>query len=143
MMVDASVLVAILLKENDAEGFAGAIGNAKVVYTTPIAVFETCAALMRERKVSAEDATLLVGELLSTAMIEVVTITDLIAEAAVRVFGRYGKGTKHPARLNMGDCFSYACAHAWRSSLLFKGSDFEKTDIRKALERQPSGKRAP
>jgi ribonuclease VapC len=140
MMVDASVLAAILLKEDEAEAFASAIGNAKVVYTTPIAVFEACAALMRERKVSAEDATLLVRELLATASIQIVTITDLIAEAAVRAFGRYGKGTKHQARLNMGDCFSYACAHAWRSPLLFKGTEFERTDVRKALERKPSGK---
>ena len=66
-MVDASVLVAILLKEDDGEAFASAIGSAQSVYTTSIAVFETCAALMRERKVSAEEAILLLRELLTTA----------------------------------------------------------------------------
>ncbi len=95
---------------------------------------------MRERKISAQDATSLVGELLTAASINAVAITDRIAGAAVSAFGRYGKGTKHPARLNMGDCFSYACANAWRTALLFKGSDFEKTDVRRAMEFQLSGK---
>ena len=133
MMVDASALVAILLKEDGAEAFVAAIGSAKVVNTTPIAVFETRAALMRERKLSAREATSLVGELLATASIDVVPLTEKIAGAAVNAFARFGKGTKHPGRLNMGDCFSYACAEALRSPLLFKGSDFKKTDVRKAI----------
>jgi uncharacterized protein with PIN domain len=68
------------------EAFASAIGNAKAVYTTPIAVFEACAALMRERKVSAEDAALLVRELLGTAAIQIVAITDL-GNLSVSSFG--------------------------------------------------------
>ncbi|HJU18540.1 MAG TPA: type II toxin-antitoxin system VapC family toxin [Stellaceae bacterium] len=35
----------------------------------------------------------------------------------------------HPASLNMGDCYAYACAKANRAKLLFKGEDFTKTDI--------------
>ena len=31
--------------------------------------------------------------------------------AAARAHDRFGKG-RHPARLNMGDCFAYACIHA-------------------------------
>jgi ribonuclease VapC len=41
---------------------------------------------------------------------------------------RFGKG-RHPARLNMGDCFAYACARAHGVPLLFKGDDFGLTDI--------------
>jgi ribonuclease VapC len=137
MIVDASAIVSILLAEDDAKAFAAAIGNAKAVHTTPIAVFEACAAVMRERKLQADDATALVGELLATASIEVVAITGLIAEAAVQAFGRYGKGRGHGARLNMGDCFSYASAQAYSFPLLFKGADFEQTDIRNALEPFP------
>ena len=42
-----------------------------------------------------------------------------------------GKG-RHPAALNMGDCYAYACAKANRAALLFKGEDFTKTDITQA-----------
>jgi ribonuclease VapC len=46
---------------------------------------------------------------------------------------RYGKGRGHPARLNFGDCLSYAVAKASGLPLLFKGGDFSLTDIRPAL----------
>ncbi|WP_446721531.1 type II toxin-antitoxin system VapC family toxin [Methylobacterium sp. DCY52] len=45
---------------------------------------------------------------------------------------RYGKG-RHPARLNLGDCFAYACARVHRVPLLYVGDDFPQTDIRPAL----------
>lgn len=41
---------------------------------------------------------------------------------------RFGKG-RHPARLNMGDCCSYALAKHTGEPLLFKGNDFNKTDL--------------
>ena len=41
---------------------------------------------------------------------------------------RFGKGN-HPARLNFGDCFSYALALTTGEPLLFKGNDFAQTDI--------------
>ena len=46
-------------------------------------------------------------------------------------FRRYGKG-KHPAALNMGDCFSYAVARMARQPLLFVGNDFSQTDVERA-----------
>jgi ribonuclease VapC len=55
------------------------------------------------------------------------------AETALAAFSRYGKGRGHPAQLNLGDCFAYAVAKNYRTSLLFKGEDFSKTDIRSAL----------
>ena len=33
----------------------------------------------------------------------------------------------------MGDCFSYAIARNYRAALLFKGEDFNKTDIKPAI----------
>jgi ribonuclease VapC len=41
-----------------------------------------------------------------------------------------GKGRGHPAQLNMGDCFAYAMAASRNAKLLFKGNDFDKTDVR-------------
>ena len=48
--------------------------------------------------------------------------------AAEAAFDRYGKG-RHPAGLNMGDCFAYAVAAVSRAPFLFKGGDFGRTDI--------------
>jgi ribonuclease VapC len=51
---------------------------------------------------------------------------------AIDAFRTYGKG-RHPAGLNIGDCFAYALASATGYNLLFKGNDFIHTDIRPAL----------
>ena len=46
-------------------------------------------------------------------------------------FLRYGKG-RHPARLNMGDCFTYAIAKIAGMPVLFTGNDFSLTDLKPA-----------
>ncbi len=65
------------------------------------------------------------------AAIEILPITAEIGDLALDAFDRYGKG-RHPARLNMGDCFAYACARHYRQPLLYKGDDFALTDIETA-----------
>jgi ribonuclease VapC len=49
-------------------------------------------------------------------------------KAARRAFATYGKG-RHPAGLNFGDCFAYALVMERGEPLLFKGTDFQKTDV--------------
>jgi ribonuclease VapC len=51
-----------------------------------------------------------------------------IGALAIDAFARYGKG-RHPAALNMGDCFSYACAKSRALPILCKGDDFARTDV--------------
>ena len=74
----------------------------------------------------------LVTRALREARISVVPITEEIAHLAVAAFERYGKGHGHRARLNFGDCLSYACAKSHGAALLFKGDDFSHTDIVRA-----------
>ncbi len=52
-------------------------------------------------------------------------------DVAFEAFERYGKG-RHPAKLNFGDCMSYAVARVSGQPLLYKGDDFSKTDIEAA-----------
>ncbi len=59
---------------------------------------------------------------------QIVPITAEIGRMAVEAFARFGRGN-HPARLNLGDCFAYACARNLGVPLLFKGTDFSQTDI--------------
>lgn len=47
---------------------------------------------------------------------------------ALDAFDRYGQG-RHPARLNMGDCFAYACARHLGMPLMYRGDDLPQTDI--------------
>ena len=73
-----------------------------------------------------------VERLLRDGGFDIVGVTPGQAEIAVDAFRRFGRG-HHRARLNIGDCFSYALAIATDHSLLFKGDDFIHTDIRPAL----------
>ena len=44
------------------------------------------------------------------------------------VFRRFGKG-RHPAALNIGDCFTYAVAKGAGMPVLCVGDDFPQTDL--------------
>ncbi len=61
-----------------------------------------------------------------------VSIGQAECDLATEAYMHFGKG-RHPAALNMGDCFAYACARTQQATLLFKGNDFAKTDIQSAL----------
>lgn len=63
--------------------------------------------------------------------IAVVTVPAETARLALDAFDRFGKG-RHPASLNFGDCFTYACARHLGQPLMFKGGDFPQTDIEAA-----------
>ncbi len=66
--------------------------------------------------------------MIDTADIQQISISPAEHEVALDALDRFGKG-RHPARLNMGDCFAYACAKTRALPLLFKGNDFPLTDI--------------
>ena len=60
--------------------------------------------------------------------LQFVNIGETEFHIAADAYAHFGKG-RHPAALNMGDCFAYACAKANKAKLLFNGNDFSKTDI--------------
>ena len=70
--------------------------------------------------------------LIKTYSMETIPYTEELALIVRDAFLRFGKG-RHPARLNCGDCASYALARSRTIPLLFKGGDFAKTDIVPAL----------
>src|SRR5262249_18403784 len=95
----------------------------------PITIFEAALGICRKRHASVEEAEEDVRQFLDMAGVRAVPITTREAETALFAFSRYGKGRGHPAQLNLGDCFAYAVGMTHRTALLFKGGDFEKTDI--------------
>jgi ribonuclease VapC len=132
MFVDASAIVAILTREPEADALSDALDRARSPISSPIAIFEAVLGICRKRRASVEEAVADVDELLEVARVQVVPITEREAAAALAAFARYGKGRGHKAQLNLGDCFAYAVAKTHRTALLFKGEDFDKTDIRPA-----------
>jgi ribonuclease VapC len=129
MFVDASAIVAILTREPEADRLADVLENAPSPITSPIAIFESTLGICRKRRASVEEAAGDVREFLAVARVRAVPVTETEAETALAAFSRYGKGRGHPAQLNLGDCFAYAMAKNHRTTLLFKGEDFDKTDI--------------
>src|SRR5258708_4649816 len=129
MFVDASAIVAILTCEPDADDLIDRLERAIRPITSAIAVFEATAGLYHKRHVSVEEAQADLADFLKAARVELVPVAATEASLALSAFPRYGTGRGHPAQLNMGDCFAYAAARSHRTTLLFKGDGFRKTDI--------------
>ena len=132
MVIDASALVVMLTGEPEADAFADRVEASREPITSPIAIFEAVLAIRRKHHCSVFEARQAVLGFVTAAGITLMPITDKEAELALEAFDLYGKGTGHPARLNMGDCFSYALARSCDMPLLFKGDDFSRTDIANA-----------
>lgn len=129
MVVDTSAVVAILLREPEADQFNKALTATPVQLLSAITRAELYF-VIEGRKGEAGRVDL--ERLLQAAGLDVESVTPRHAEIATDAFRRYGKG-RHRAGLNTGDCFSYALATAMDHELLFKGHDYIHTDIRPAL----------
>jgi ribonuclease VapC len=132
MMIDASAFVAILTDEPEGPVLSERLSMARTPLTTPIALFESALGIARKRSIAPTDARVVLDELVELVGITEVPITPEIGERAIAAFAAYGKGTGHPAQLNLGDCFAYAAARVHCVPLLFKGEDFARTDIPRA-----------
>jgi ribonuclease VapC len=128
IFVDASALCAVLLGEDDGEALAMRIAESDAPLMSPIAVFETVLAHARSLDGDVAAARRDVDRFVKDAGVRIVEIGQAEQLAAIDAYDRFGKG-RHPARLNMGDCFAYACARVHGVPLLFKGDDFSRTDI--------------
>ena len=125
MVVDSSVLVQILFEE------VGAEEAVRVVASAPRRILATPTLLEAEIVVGSVQGlgTGVVGELLQQLRIDVRAFeVEHVLEAKV-AYARFGKGTGHPARLNSGDCVSYALAKREGMALAFKGESFHHTDL--------------
>lgn len=128
MVIDSSVLIAILWREPEARRFIDLLRLASTRLLSAATRTETgIVVLVRRGEPGLEE----LNALLIALRVETVPFTAEHSRLAVAAFQRFGKG-RHPAGLNMGDCFSYALAKATGEPLLFKGEDFARTDIEQA-----------
>lgn len=128
MFIDASALTAMATDEEAARELLARVQRSRTRITSPLAVWETTVAVMRIMEITLSRAQKAVDDLLDEATIVVEALPPQTAAVALDAFERYGKG-RHKAKLNFGDCFSYACAKHFRQPLMFKGADFTLTDI--------------
>ena len=77
-----------------------------------------------------------VDRLLDAWGVELASFDADQARVAQQAYRDYGRGSGHPAQLNLGDCFSYALATVADEPLLYVGDDFAHTDIPSALDRR-------
>ena len=128
MIIDTSAVMTILFGEIGSERYDGTIAEAAPCRMSIVNFVE--AAMVLEGR-SGTPAGQALDDYLAASNIELVPVTLEQAQAARRAWRRFGKGN-HPAGLNFGDCFAYALAEVTREPLLFKGQDFELTDIEAA-----------
>jgi ribonuclease VapC len=129
MVIDTSAIVAVLFDEPDQRQYDDAMAAAPVRLVSAVTRVEL-SFVVESRKGEAGRARL--DRFFALTGAEVVSVTPQQAEIAIDAFRRFGKG-RHRAALNIGDCFSYALATATNHPLLFKGNDFNHTDIRAVL----------
>jgi ribonuclease VapC len=123
--IDTSVIVATSLREPEAEHFHSLVTREDIIIGWPT--------LLEIRMVLTGrgflNAAAIIEQLVELPNITAVAFGERHYHAAEQAFGQFGKG-RHPAGLNMGDCYSYAIAAVAKAPLLFKGHDFGRTDLK-------------
>lgn len=126
MILDTSAVVAILQGEPGSARLAAAVEEADSVRISVASVLEAAVVLGPRRGD-------LLDEFLEITGAELVPVDTGQLSAARAAHVRYGRGSGSPARLNYGDCFSYALAATSGEPLLFVGDDFSHTDLEGAV----------
>ncbi len=129
MIVDTSALIAILRDEPEAGACARAIEGSAVRRLSAANFVEAALIIDASRDPIASRR---FDDLIKEAQMVIEPVTEAQARIAREAYRDFGKGSGHPARLNFGDCFSYALAKLKGESLLFIGDDFRHTDIKLA-----------
>jgi ribonuclease VapC len=128
IFADASALIAIIVGEDGADVLADTLEADRDRLCSALSVWGTIAGLCRSYTFSVPAARDRVRLFLGAGGFRFVSIGEREFELAADAYAKFGKG-RHPAALNMGDCFAHACAKANRAKLLYKGEDFAKTDL--------------
>src|ERR1700688_900723 len=133
MILDTSALIAILRFEAEAPEFARIIERAAESAAQPrisaVSYVEAGAVIDGSKDAVASRR---FDELIEAAQIAIEPVTEAQARIARQAYRDFGKTSGHPAKLNFGDCFSYALAKSQGEPLLFKGQGFSRTDVKSA-----------
>lgn len=126
MVIDTSAIVALIEAEPEAESLGAALARDERRLVSAVSVLEAAIVLESRRPTTGRAA---LDRFISSLAFEVVAFDADQLAVARDGFRRYGRGRPSKARLNFGDCCSYALARARDEPLLFVGDDFVHTDI--------------
>lgn len=126
LVIDSSALIAVTFDERSAEQLLAALTAAAGPVISAATLVEASIVAAARLGPDGPDTT---RALLDAAGAVTIPVDEHQAELAVDAWLRYGRGN-HPARLNYGDCFSYALAAHLDVPLLCVGADFAQTDLR-------------
>ncbi len=129
MILDTSAIIAILRLEAEAAEFAEIIERAAPSRISAVSYVEAGAVIDGSKDPIASRR---FDELIEAAQIAIEPVTEAQAHIARQAYRDFGKTSGHPAKLNFGDCFSYALAKSAGAPLLFRGQDFSRTDVKSA-----------
>jgi|SRR6185312_5688731 ribonuclease VapC len=129
MILDTSALIVILRFEPEAHEFAEIIEAAGQSRISAVSYVEAAAVIDGSKDPIASRR---FDELIEEADIAIEPVSEAQARIARQAYRDFGKTSGHPAKLNFGDCFSYALAKFKGEPLLFKGRDFSHTDVKPA-----------
>jgi ribonuclease VapC len=125
MILDTSALLAILQDEPERRSFNACIEAAASRSMSTATFVETSIVIgARYGAEGLRDLDLFIAK----AGIALMPVDAEQAHVARDAFLRFGKG-RHAAGLNYGDCFAYALALTLGEPLLYKGTDFSRTDV--------------
>lgn len=131
MVIDSSAIIAIARREPEAAEFAAALANTPgKIMATP--TYLECAFVLAG--IAPNLGMPFLRDLVSDTLITLVPFGPAELDVALDCRLRFSRGSGHRAKLNFGDCFSYALAKSRNMPLLFKGDDFVHTDIEPALK---------
>lgn len=130
IVIDASALLSVLLGESDAEMMLSKMASMVRPLVSVASVME-CTLRFGRLEMGSRDHE--IDALIVAINAEIVAVDVEQLQAARRAFLQFGQGAGHPAKLNFGDCFTYALAKTRNVPLLFKGDDFSHTDLMPAL----------
>lgn len=133
IVVDSSAIVAIFLKEPDADEIVRRLFVDADAMMSAANLVEASMVLWGRQLGPPEVTDAWLDRFIVDAEITVMPVSLEHAAVARLAFRKFGKGTGHGASLNFGDCFAYALAKSLDVPLLYKGDDFAKTDIASAL----------
>jgi len=129
MVVDASAILAVLLKEEDAASYNKKLSLDGRKFMCPFNALEADMVITSRLGAAGKEK---LDRHLFYSEVEIIPFTSGMQTLAYDAWLKFGKG-HHKAKLNMGDCCAYATAKALNEPLLFKGGDFSLTDIESVL----------
>jgi ribonuclease VapC len=125
MIIDTSAIVAIVFKEPGYQELVEKLADAQYLGIGAATLAETGIVLTARL---GSNATSLLARMVQELGAAVIPFGDEHWREALEAYERFGRG-RHPAKLNFGGCLSYATARLAGQPLLYKGRDFDRTDL--------------